>query len=433
MNKFLVLLGLSLVGVCYVSGHAAISFPKSRNAIDGTIAPWTSWKYPCDGDHKGVNCSINFCEDGKDCQGSCPISAHKIGSVNELNASNGQACYWFSNGCMVGCDECDGTHNHFGHGFQTFLYKGMTSQELIAKNITIQDPWNPTPGDMVLNPSVIKHLNITPNCANPTHKPTICDPKLRSMNTQAKCGTPEDIYYYSPWRAPGSAPVIDACGMAGGRHPGQGIGGAGAQYQNTSLAKEGEYGSKLPGMPPQATWKAGDSVEVGWTLTAHHGGGYAYRLAPADGPLTEEEFRKMPLDFAKGSTLRWGGDRSTDLNFSPEEKGWQTNQGTVPSGSMWRKMPIPTILWEREGPSFEPVCEESEECKKAATMQHGKPGVCKCSGHSNLGPLLPNIEIVDKIMIPSSLKPGRYVLQWRWDCEETSQIWNSCSDVEVIA
>ena len=28
-----------------------------------------------------------------------------------------------------------------------------------------------------------------------------------------------------------------------------------------------------------------------------HGGGYSYRMAPADGPLTEATFGKMPLDF----------------------------------------------------------------------------------------------------------------------------------------
>ena len=32
----------------------------------------------------------------------------------------------------------------------------------------------------------------------------------------------------------------------------------------------------------------------------------------------------------------------------------------VPKGSSWRKNPIPTVLWEREGPSFEPLCTESE-------------------------------------------------------------------------
>lgn len=60
---------------------------------------------------------------------------------------------------------------------------------------------------------------------------------------------------------------------------------------NTSLSHEGDLGSELPAMPSQAYWKVGSQVEVGWTVSAHHGGGYAYRLAPASAPLTEETFR----------------------------------------------------------------------------------------------------------------------------------------------
>ena len=43
--------------------------------------------------------------------------------------------------------------------------------------------------------------------------------------------------------------------------------------------------------------------------------------------------------------------------------------------------------------------------------------MCRCSGHSNGGPLLPNLEMVDRVRIPATLRPGPYVLQWRWDCE----------------
>jgi len=333
----------------------------------------------------------------------------------------------------VGCDTCDGTNNHVGHGMQRFLYKGMSAATLRAKNITLPDPWNPQPGEMVLDPATTKELEIKANCAAPHSKPTVCDPRLRTANAQAACGGPEDVYYWSPWRSPGAAPVLDACGSAGGRFPGQGTGGAGAQFQNSSVARAGDVGSKLPRMPSQATWTAGSTGEVGWTVMAHHGGGYAYRLAPADGPLTEEEFRKIPLDFAGNSALRWDGDKSGQLEFDAAARGWETSEGTVPAGSSWRKNPIPTVLWEREGPSFEPVCEESAACKAAASAQHGPQGVCKCSGHSNGGPLLPNLEIVDELKIPAGLAPGSYVLQFRWDCEETDQVWLSCSDVTVAA
>jgi hypothetical protein len=416
--------------VAHACGHGAMTFPKPRNSLDGALPPWKDWAYPCDDAHEGDMCKITFCEDGKDCQGSCPISAHS-GVKNQLNASNGQSCYWFSNGCTLGCDDCDGTNNHVGHGMQRFLYKGMDAATVIKKNLTIE-AWNPAPGDMVLNPTTTKDLKITSNCGR-TAKASVCDPRLRTVNTQAECGGPDDFYYYSPWRKPGAAPVIDACGVAGGRFPGQGTGGAGAQFQNTTAAKQGDVGSKLPPMASQATWTAGSTGEVGYTVMAHHGGGYAYRLARADGPLTEEAFRKIPLDFSGPSALRWDGDKSGQLEFDATQRGWETHEGTVPAGSYWRKHPIPTVLWEREGPSFEPVCEESDACKAAASAQHGPQGVCKCSGHSNGGPLLPNLEIVDELSVPAGLAPGAYVLQWRWDCEETDQVWLSCSDVTIAA
>ena len=45
---------------------------------------------------------------------------------------------------------------------------------------------------------------------------TINDVKYRSVNRNATAGSPQDIYKHNPWRAPGTAPVGDACGLAGG-------------------------------------------------------------------------------------------------------------------------------------------------------------------------------------------------------------------------
>eukprot|EP00729_Bicosta_minor_P010877 gene10877-35269_t len=191
-----------------VVGHGAMTFPTPRNAIDATLPPFKDWKYPCDATHKGADCKMTFCSDGENCQGACPKSAHN-GQLDALTANNGQSCYWFSNGCMVGCDECDGTNNHVGHGAQSFLYNGMTASELKAKNITI-NPWNPPAGWCdVRNEDGSKKCKGNLHSPKFTIKPTICDPKLRTMNTQAECGGPADFYYFSPWRAPGAAPVID--------------------------------------------------------------------------------------------------------------------------------------------------------------------------------------------------------------------------------
>ena len=68
--------------------------------------------------------------------------------------------------------------------------------------------------------------------------------------------------------------MIDSCGSAGGRLPGQGIGNAGRGFQNSSEAKLADMGSKT--LKPLATgsvFKAGSAVEVGWMQEAWHGGG----------------------------------------------------------------------------------------------------------------------------------------------------------------
>jgi hypothetical protein len=159
-------------------------------------------------------------------------------------------------------------------------------------------------------------------------------------------------------------------------------------------------------------------------------------MAPLDSPLTEASFRQMPLDFTGNSILRWDGDKTTQLEFNSTAKGWETDVGTVPTGSMWRKNPIPPGVWGREGPTFEPVCEESQACIDSYSSNGGYSpggtfGLCKCSG---LGEQLStSLEVVDKVMVPFGTAPGRYVLQWRWDCEESDQIWASCSDITVTA
>lgn len=40
-----------------------------------------------------------------------------------------------------------------------------------------------------------------------------------------------------------------------------------------------------------------------------------------------------------------------------------------------------------------------------------------------------NWSITDKLLAPS--EPGDYMLQWRWDNEQTPQIWTTCADIQV--
>lgn len=40
--------------------------------------------------------------------------------------------------------------------------------------------------------------------------------------------------------------------------------------------------------------------------------------------------------------------------------------------------------------------------------------------------------LVDQVKVPDGLAPGSYALSWRWDCEQTPQVWNSCADITVV-
>ncbi len=43
-----------------------------------------------------------------------------------------------------------------------------------------------------------------------------------------------------------------------------------------------------------------------------------------------------------------------------------------------------------------------------------------------------NITMSDYLGVPESLPAGEYVLGYRWDCETSAQVWQSCADVTVV-
>lgn len=344
-----------------VEGHAMMVVPPPRNAVDKDLAPWNAAP-PSSWDHH-VDTPI------------CPMAD----GLDTLSLRNGQACFWFSHGCTIYCDTCDGV-----------TARGGTA------------------------------------CGNEGQvKATICDPQLRTINREAECGSKDDFYYYNPWRAPGAAPVFDACGVAGGALEQAGADSAGIRYKNTSHAKQGDTGSEvLPEAPSGTIWTAGELAEVSWTVRANHGGGYQYRLCPKGDALTEACFQRTPLQFEGRSSLRWGGEQGKRLWFD----GTYVSEGTVPQNSTWAMNPIPRI-------------DSTKYPKTPGHHQDGFPAPCwdpnapeeggyggLCSGW--YGP--DNLEIVDTVRVPS-LPSGDYVVQFRWDCEESAQVWTNCADVSIDA
>ena len=129
-----------------------------------------------------------------------------------------------------------------------------------------------------------------------------------------------------------------------------------------------------------------------------------------------------------------------------------------PAGSTWARNPIPRI-WDSKAGLAHP-----EACPGPTTRAKGSPPGClafpaPCPwdtyNTSGLVPCEPGEEgllgrcdgdgmgqcssdwvvgvISDRVLIPKDLPPGEYVLGWRWDCEETAQIWQNCADVSITA
>ena len=106
------------------------------------------------------------------------------------------------------------------------------------------------------------------------------------------------------WRSPGKSPVSDPCGVASG-YPNGNLDG----NQVPASYRRGQPGSSLPAaLNATATWQKGamtvdgrglDPAWTAWTITANHGGGYAYSVCPkATTPPTEDCLHVHPLQFA---------------------------------------------------------------------------------------------------------------------------------------
>ena len=101
-------------------------------------------------------------------------------------------------------------------------------------------------------------------------QPTINAREHRSVNRAAPAGSTLDIYRHNPWRAPGSAPVLDACGLAGGT-PWRANVSEWGDFVDNRYAAHGDAGSKvLAPLPTGVVWKAGGEAEAVWQIGANH-------------------------------------------------------------------------------------------------------------------------------------------------------------------
>lgn len=229
-----------------------------------------------------------------------------------------------------------------------------------------------------------------------------------------------------PWRAPGTAPVHSPCGVAGGNPTGCPPG----SDDGTECPYGGYgYGPDARDLPFEKVvsteWKVGSNVEVAWGIVANHGGGYSYRLCKLGGELTEECFQKIPLGFAGDSSwIQYG----TNPANRTEIKALRTTEGTFPKGSQWTKVPVPACAGS--GGGFQ---SGDQQCVDGTQYPPPAPGILGFGTWIEGFPTYFDWSIVDKLQVPQDLPPGDYVLSFRWDVEQTAQVWNTCADIKIVA
>jgi uncharacterized surface protein with fasciclin (FAS1) repeats len=179
-------------------------------------------------------------------------------------------------------------------------------------------------------------------------------------------------------------------------------------------------------------WTAGETVDVSYNIEATHGGGHQYRLCPAgnlfgDNSLDEECFQANVMAFADGKSTFVGGsgDDAVSIEYDALDVDDSNTDGVWPSGTTWRKLGLPPCL----GLSGTDDCSTPQFTENMAPGYWGYPAFDV--GSPDLQAIgLHDWKIIDKVVVPEGLN-GDYVVSWRWDSEQTPQVWTQCAIVTI--
>lgn len=245
-------------------------------------------------------------------------------------------------------------------------------------------------------------------------EPTLNDARWRTYNVNVSSGR-DDWTRKNPWRAPGTAPIIGSgCGSAGGGPVMATNGGWGP-----TGTPQGFDAAQYPASTSPTVWVPGSVEEVAWGLWSNHGGGYSWRLCPAHGTVSEECFQQQVLRFAG------------DTQFLQHRNGsrWEipsvkVSHGTFPLGSEWIRVPYPGCagydVSKNSSQGFTNECDETQFPEPLPGL-HGF-GYSPNPVHDH--------NIIDRVIVPD-VPNGDYLLSWRWDAEQTDQVWQNCADVRI--
>ncbi|OEU12076.1 hypothetical protein FRACYDRAFT_244311 [Fragilariopsis cylindrus CCMP1102] len=276
----------------------------------------------------------------------------------------------------------------------------------------------------------------------------------------------------NPWFVPGTASVLDSCGVLGGwkyKNAIDFIAGPGNDFLNLISGDGAAVNGELPPMymdPPAGTlgstvlssavnmqmqnaqrdsvaaypvvWTAGEIVEGAYNVGANHGGGHQYRLCPVENlnnnTLDESCFQSTVMEFANDKSLFIAmaddGTVTVNITFDAMDINDDNTDGVMPKGSTWRKIGIPPCAGWKIGD--ETKCTRGPQfTDHAPPGYYGKGGSYPVANSPDLQAVLSSWKVVDKLKVPEGLS-GDYVVSWRWDSEQTPQVWTQCAIVTIV-
>jgi len=328
----------------------------------------------------GVNCDAHVDNCGPSDKGNGCVNVTHPGEP----CHNGQASFWYSQGCFIGCPECD----HASGRRQTDLCG-------LGQKATLPD-------------------------------------YARSVNLNATIGSNLDIYKHNPWRYPGNAPVADACGLAGGAPTGQ---------NGTSLPHYPTGTQWKIGGEAEVTWQVRNNHGGGYAyrlcpasepLTEECFQRHPLDFIPGKAALLFPDGGKMSIDpvhvnvgtSPEGST--WARIPVAPTMLGPMCIPGPKDDPTAPHSCATKNNPVTGTCGCTECPETPGSdCSRCDNCNEPAYapyMYKGQPveGVSMVVG------------ILDVLKVPEDLPAGDYVLGWRYDCEATAQVWSNCADITLV-
>jgi len=193
----------------------------------------------------------------------------------------------------------------------------------------------------------------------------------------------------------------------------------GKSLSNIGPCGSKSYGSQTDWNMPQhgwgnevtATYNAGDIIDVEWCVTsaADHGGSYSYRLCQDEritAKFINPDYKPTPADHAEMADCFERGILSCN---------------DVPGQNC----------------RVHPSCHSGLGCMQASSWFHCEPhmtlggGSCLArsigSCREGRGGLLR-----DRVKLPDNFASNHTLMQFRWDCQQTAQLWLNCADIKIL-